>query len=708
MSRIGTYGAAQMYLTRIMSSQERLNTLQNQVATEKKSPNYTGLSTDSTRLINFENSISQANSFKQNNDVATTRLSTAQTAVDSVQTAIKDFRDILDNFATGNTTDPERIKDVQKWAVQSMAEIQSYLNTDVDGQYLFSGGRISTEPVQLTTTDITTFQSIYDGYNTTYPTTRAAHLQDVALTNDDTGTVTFQANRGAIIPANAGAFSKVNSGSLVTVGGTTNNNDDITVTGHLATNVNGKVMTETASAGAGAYITASTGNLTNATTGNLAFAFDADGNMVVTPTNANTLSDLSPGMRITIQGSTDADADGFGDHDGAFVVSKVANGSITLVTDTKMAEVETMDVANLTLTADSADADSIPDTAVGLGAISGDAKFTVSGNTVTLTVPSGGTSLSTLFSAGDPITIAGSLDHDGSFQVSAVTANTVSFQINPDALRTSQFVPQSGRTDVTLDFEGRTVVLDATAAYGSLTFSPTGGGGETITAANANAFTDASGNISPKIGDLLTLSSTSGVNDGVYKVISNDGTNIVVESNTISNDSSTTATFNSTSWYKGDTSTLTHRVDTQASIDIGLQAADPAFEKALRAMGLIAQGVTGTAGGLDQNQDRIAAARYLISDALNSPSSGTPPYGEEDHRDIETLSSNIGTTQALLSQRNEKHTTFIGLFQARADSIENVDKTEAIVKLLDEQRAMEASYQTLATVRGLSLLNYMS
>lgn len=55
MSRIGTFGASQLYLYRLNASQERLNTLQQQVATEKKASAYTGIASDANRLINFEN-----------------------------------------------------------------------------------------------------------------------------------------------------------------------------------------------------------------------------------------------------------------------------------------------------------------------------------------------------------------------------------------------------------------------------------------------------------------------------------------------------------------------------------------------------------------------------------------------------------------------------------------------------------------------------
>ncbi|MCR6631161.1 MAG: hypothetical protein NVV74_14555 [Magnetospirillum sp.] len=386
MSRIGTFGASQMYLSRLMATQQRLNATSLQVATEKKSPNYTGLSTDATRLLNFETETALATQFKKNNDFAATKLTAAQTSLNAVQTTIKQFRDRLDSFMQGDTTNPDKIKELQGFAVQAMTQMSSYLNVNVDGQYLFSGGRVGTSPVKLPASTLEDFQAIYDGFTSTYPTTRAANLQDIKLSSADMGLVTFDANYGAIIPTNAGAFANVATSSRVTIGGTNANNDDFTITGHVTTNVNGKPLAETANAGNNTFISAPTGTLTHGATGDLAFAFNPAGDMTITPANANTLADLTPGTQITISGSDDLDGDGFGDYDGTFKVTANADGKVTLATNTGAALPETVNVSGLSLSQDTG-ADGIPDTLAGLGAITGDAKFTISGNTVTLTVP---------------------------------------------------------------------------------------------------------------------------------------------------------------------------------------------------------------------------------------------------------------------------------------------------------------------------------
>jgi len=39
--------------------------------------------------------------------------------------------------------------------------------------------------------------------------------------------------------------------------------------------------------------------------------------------------------------------------------------------------------------------------------------------------------------------------------------------------------------------------------------------------------------------------------------------------------------------------------------------------------------------------------------------------------------------------------------------MENVDKTEAVMKLIDDARALEISYQSMARISQLSLANYI-
>jgi flagellar hook-associated protein 3 FlgL len=127
----------------------------------------------------------------------------------------------------------------------------------------------------------------------------------------------------------------------------------------------------------------------------------------------------------------------------------------------------------------------------------------------------------------------------------------------------------------------------------------------------------------------------------------------------------------------------------------------------MRALGLIAQGQFGTAGGLESHQERISQAMFLINDALESPAAGTPPFGSEKSGDVKSVASLLDGTRKTISLKNEKHNQFIGFLSKRVADIAQIDQTEAVTKLLSDQTALEASYQALSQTRNLTLLNYL-
>ncbi|MBX9635361.1 MAG: hypothetical protein K2X44_10310, partial [Magnetospirillum sp.] len=236
------------------------------------------------------------------------------------------------------------------------------------------------------------------------------------------------------------------------------------------------------------------------------------------------------------------------------------------------------------------------------------------------------------------------------------------------------------------------------AATGNLSFSP---GADTITATNAGSLAGLA------VGTVFTISGSAAGNDGTYQVAANTGTVLTIQSTKVSTTETVAATLSASNWYQGDSLQIQQRIDTDRSVDLGVYASDPAFEKTFRAMGLIAQGVFGTAGGLENNMQRIDQARYLIQDAILRTGTGNGPFGAEQNGDIASLQSQIGTTASLIQSKSDKHKSFSGFLGTRITELENVDKTEAVTRLLDDQQGLQASYQTLATVRGLSLLNYV-
>ena len=111
---------------------------------------------------------------------------------------------------------------------------------------------------------------------------------------------------------------------------------------------------------------------------------------------------------------------------------------------------------------------------------------------------------------------------------------------------------------------------------------------------------------------------------------------------------------------------------------------------------------------MDQNKSRIDDALYLLEVSLTPTIPANPPYGTETVGNIEVLQRDTGYDRVLLEQTNKGHETLIGFFDARIARTENVNKLEAITRLLDDSRALEASYQALARIRELQLADFLS
>ncbi|MBC7905309.1 MAG: hypothetical protein H7Y60_01005 [Rhodospirillaceae bacterium] len=509
MSRIGTYGANQLYLSRLAAVQKRLATEQSQVATEKKSTSYRGIAADTNRLINLENEKKRAQNFITSNDSVTTRLKAANVSMTAMETTMKNVQKRLDEFAQSSTKDQQKVEELQKWAFDAMVDMQSYLAANVDGQYIFSGGRVADEPVRLAAGSLEGFQQIFDGNDHTYPTTRAANLVDLNTDSTMTGNISFDAATGTI-----------NAASLTT--------------------------------------------------------------------SPNVLSNIPVGSRITIDDSA------AGANDGK------------------------------------------------------------------------------------------------SFTVRGVTVNGTGTHIDVSPLTTEG--PVAG----TIQYTDPAGVSQTVAS--NLTFAP---GSDQITVTNSSGLT---------LNQVFTVSGTAS-NNGTYAVTgitAGPPDTVTIQSTKVTTQAaSANISLQADSWYRGDNIQLQQRIDTDRTVDVGTYASDPAFEKTFRALGLIAQGVYGTAGGLENNLGRVDDARFLIKDAIARNGSGVGPFGLEEVGDIEQLQTKVGVTANLIGVKTAKHKDFSGFLDTRIIDMENVDKTEAVARLLDDQQAMQTAYQTLATVRGLSLLNYM-
>lgn len=193
VTRVASYMSNQVMVGRMKDVQARLFDTQVQVATEKKSQTYKGISSDAMRLVNFENQHTQLERYRKNNALAEVRLQTMGTSLEGVQDTLKEFRRELIELSqqTIDQDDDQALEDIQTRAFATLQNVQHFLNIDVAGRHVFSGGKTSTPPISFPYGSLDEFQAKYDGNTVTYPATQAANLfgnsfDDKTLTPDDT------------------------------------------------------------------------------------------------------------------------------------------------------------------------------------------------------------------------------------------------------------------------------------------------------------------------------------------------------------------------------------------------------------------------------------------------------------------------------------------------------------------------------------------
>lgn len=240
--RISTYWTNQVFVNEMNTVQKRVNDFQSQAATGQKAQQYQGIGIESHRLINLENERDKLKRYVQDNSIADLRLHSQETAVDAIEKIVRTMRNSLvnPNLDLTNGITPEEastIENLQNQAFQAMKEIEGYLNTQVDGNHLFAGGRVDTEPVNFSYGTLSEFQTAFDGSDIVYPTTRAAHMSSLTTAFASTGNLSFDNATGRITAVNAGSLSAIPVGSTITVASSTSNDGRYTVLSNDGTNV---------------------------------------------------------------------------------------------------------------------------------------------------------------------------------------------------------------------------------------------------------------------------------------------------------------------------------------------------------------------------------------------------------------------------------------------------------------------------------------
>ncbi len=708
MSRISNFSSNTTLVNQLLRTQGRLFDLETQVSSQKKSQDYLGVSVNSQRLLNLENTKSQLDRFINNNTQQSVRLSIEETVIDGLQTAVKDFKQILANYETGNERDQEAVTLVQSQAQQALLNIQNFLNTDVAGRFIFSGSRVTNEPVEFGVNTLSTFQALYDGVNVTVPTTRDAHLERFSYTQDEnnkaaefvdpTNFLSFAQDAdgnaatggNGSITATSALFSNVAVGATITVADTTSNDGTYTVSSISSDGRTVEVQTTMLTDEANALLTNIGYRDSTSPTEELSIdssdygdlTFDRAANTIVAST-ADGLTNLAVGARFTVTGTSL--------NDGDFTV--VSNDGTTVTVASNKLTDEGIGSGNTFF--DSFAGSQVVFTDNGTGT-----------DTIAVEQFGGAGAVPDVFNGlavGDTVTLTNTASNNITFTINAISADGSTITVDEGV---------TNETDLNTNFSG------------SNSFSYDAGTQLAFTGSTKSiVMEDLSGTAIPgafsalQVGMSITTTGTTS-NNGTFTIatVSSDGSSVTVTETITDEDDvngarvqsfAASGNISATPYYSGDSSSTSHRTSELRSFDTGLTGIDPAFEKAIRAMKIILQGEFGSDGGLDENPERIAQAQYLLESSLELTVSGTPPFGTELTSNIQQLQQNNGFNQVLLNDQNDLHKDFIGFIDSAVADIENSDPLEAITRLLDDSRALEASYQTFSRIRQLSLVNFL-
>ncbi|MCP4394136.1 MAG: hypothetical protein GY804_07750 [Alphaproteobacteria bacterium] len=160
------------------------------------------------------------------------------------------------------------------------------------------------------------------------------------------------------------------------------------------------------------------------------------------------------------------------------------------------------------------------------------------------------------------------------------------------------------------------------------------------------------------------------------------------------------------SYYQGDHLQISHKANEDRTIEVGINAEETAFEKAIRAMGILAQeGLVDPADPTEAGR-RVQLALDLLNDASDGTRNGTS-MAVEERGDIQSLQFSVTSKYDALEGIVASQKVQINYLDNRIGDIEHVNLTETAIKLQDSLTSLQIAYATLSKVNELSLINYI-
>lgn len=155
-------------------------------------------------------------------------------------------------------------------------------------------------------------------------------------------------------------------------------------------------------------------------------------------------------------------------------------------------------------------------------------------------------------------------------------------------------------------------------------------------------------------------------------------------------------------WYQGEIAgddprlSQTVKVDDYISVEYGARANEEGLRVALQTLAVASYDDYNS--GDANAQDRYNAVRSRVTSNLaNVP----------NRQSIDHLLAEVSAASSVIASTEERHQSHASLLTQFSEDIQNADIYEVSAQLLDTQTRLQATYQSLATLSQLSLVNYI-
>lgn len=776
-TRVPTTATYRIYMNNMSNQKSSINQLSYQATTGNKYDSYDQYGLSSYRILSLQNEQSVVEKYLETNSISQVVLESQQKAVDDIRSAVIDFRDQLREFFANDLTkmskDPSEeeliaLQNTQEAAFEAMSLMAYYLNSQVDGNYIFGGGKDGQKPVDFPYTTLEDFQAAYDGKILTYPTSYSASLSEMSSASELTNGATLKQNFQTLTPKttvrtgeatnemrfdsanktltanNVDTFKGFSAGDKIGVTGTAGNNKTLTV---ASVSDDGKTLTfvedvadETLTNSAGVTLTKGWSfvntpedilqnqpetNVLKGATGEFS-NLKAGEKMKIEGTGANdgykTIESISlDGSTVTFkeQVVTEAPVTTAKAHQSLDTGTITAQSNAGTVIQNFTVNKNQLTVAGQTLKA--LNANTFANVKAGQNITINDKLYYVKdvsddGKTLTFS----GNVPDAADWTGTTVEFATRSDTRGfitdSLKGSALQTGDIGFYAKDNAMKAAvKGAFSSYKTGDTLVVQGadgndRMYIVKSVSADGrTVSFDDSTPVAEDMNITNGKQITDGKGITIGKsypVGATVDLGKTSGAYNGKYTVtgVSDDGKTLTVKTKDFPE-------------YGAEETFATADVATDSYYNGGYLkttyrvSETSAFSNDITAASSAFEKLFRAMGEIAQGNlldaDNPESAHARVSDALNILDASLNANSKEKNGDITSIQYSVISKLDLVKTTIESQTASKESLTTYINNMTQVDKTEAVTYLLQAKQDLEVSYSVLSAINRLSLLQYL-